>query len=172
MVAPGWDPKFHLNWLRSIILEDTFKKLPVIIMIHSKIVYREKLPARTAYHQLFETTGWNLSYRADPDELYETISSSWYTLSAYDKDDLVGFGRVISDGVLYALICDLIVRPSFQGQGIGSTLLNKLIAGCRSQRIRAIWLFSAKGKSAFYKNFGFAERPSDAPGMQLLTTTE
>jgi N-acetylglutamate synthase-like GNAT family acetyltransferase len=137
-----------------------------------KIVYRDKLPALDAYHQLFETTGWNKSYRADEDELYAAISASWYVLSAYDNDDLVGFGRVISDGVLYALICDLIVKPSCQGQGIGSSLLNRLIARCRAQQIRAIWLFSAKGKSSFYKNFGFAERPSDAPGMQLLTTAD
>ncbi len=141
-------------------------------MIHSKIAYREKLPELAAYYQLFETTGWNQAYRADADALYEAISSSWYALSAYDNDDLVGFGRVISDGVLYALICDLIVKPSCQGQGIGSTLLNRLVARCRTQQIRVIWLFSAKGKSAFYKNFGFAERPSDAPGMQMLTTAD
>ena len=141
-------------------------------MMNSKIVCREKLPAVDAYYQLFETTGWNLSYRADPDELYEAVSSSWCVMSAYDNDDLVGFGRVISDGVLYALICDLIVKPSYQGQGIGSTLLNRLIARCRAQQIRVIWLFSAKGKSSFYKNFGFAERPSDAPGMQLLTAAD
>jgi N-acetylglutamate synthase-like GNAT family acetyltransferase len=141
-------------------------------MIDSKIIYREKLPDLAAYHQLFETTGWNQAYRATPDTLYEAISSSWYVLSAYDNDDLVGFGRVISDGVLYALICDLIVKPSYQRQGIGSTLLNRLIARCRTQQIRVIWLFSAKGKSSFYKNFGFIERPADAPGMQMLTTAD
>jgi GNAT superfamily N-acetyltransferase len=134
-----------------------------------KIVYREKLPALDAYYQLFETTGWNQSYRADEDELYAAISSSWYVLSAYVNDDLAGFGRIISDGVLYALICDLIVKPSYQGQGVGSTLLKKLIAKCRQHKVRVIWLFSAKGKSAFYKNFGFIERPADAPGMQMLT---
>jgi len=134
-----------------------------------KIVYREKLPALDAYHQLFETTGWNQSYRADEDELYAAISSSWYVLSAYVNDDLAGFGRIISDGVLYALICDLIVKPSYQGQGVGSTLLKKLIAKCRRHKVRVIWLFSAKGKSSFYKNFGFIERPADAPGMQMLT---
>ncbi len=139
-------------------------------MTDFKVVYREKLPTLAAYHQLFETTGWNQAYRADKDELYEAISSSWYGLSAYDNDDLVGFGRIISDGVLYALICDLIVKPSYQGQGIGSTLLNKLIVRCRAQQIRVIWLFSAKGKSSFYKNFGFVERPTDAPGMQMLTS--
>jgi GNAT superfamily N-acetyltransferase len=137
-----------------------------------KIVYREKLPALDAYHQLFETTGWNQDYQAGSDALYEAISSSWYILSAYDNDDLVGVGRVISDGVLYALICDLIVKPSYQGQGIGSTLLKKLIAKCRRHQVRVIWLFSAKGKSSFYKNFGFVERPADAPGMQMLTSAD
>lgn len=141
-------------------------------MNSSKLVYREKLPTPAAYQQLFETTGWNQTYRAGADELYKAISSSWYTLSAYNHNDLVGFGRIISDGVLYALICDLIVKPSCQGQGIGSTLLNKLIARCRTQQIRVIWLFSAKGKSSFYKNFGFVERPADAPGMQMLTAVQ
>ena len=143
-----------------------------MIMAHSKITYREQVPTSATYHQLFETTGWNQTYRAEADELYEAISSSWYALSAYDNDDLVGFGRVISDGVLYALICDLIVRPSCQGLGIGSTLLNKLIARCRAQQIRVIWLFSARGKSTFYKKFGFVERPVDGPGMQMLTTAD
>jgi len=77
-----------------------------------------------------------------------------------------------SDGILYALICDLIVRPSHQDRGIGSALLGQLIERCRRQKIRVIWLFSAKGKSAFYKNFGFIERPTDAPGMQMSITTD
>jgi ribosomal protein S18 acetylase RimI-like enzyme len=138
----------------------------------SAIAYREQPPPATDYCRLFETTGWNQAYQAEANELYQAISLSWYVLSAYDNDNLVGFGRVISDGVLYALICDLIVKPSCQGQGIGSTLLNKLIARCRLQQIRVIWLFSAKGKSSFYKNFGFVERPADAPGMQILTTAD
>lgn len=139
-----------------------------MIMIHSKIAYREILPVPAAYHQLFETTGWNQGYRADEDALFGAISSSWYVLSAYDNDDLVGFGRVVSDGVLYALICDLIVKPSYQRQGIGSRLLKKLIEKCHLEKIRVIWLFSAKGTSSFYEKFGFRERPVDAPGMQLL----
>jgi len=137
-------------------------------MTHSKITYREQLPASADYHALFETTGWNQEYRADAEALYRAISASWYVLSAYDKDDLVGFGRIVSDGVLYALICDLIVKPSYQGQGIGSRLLEKLIEKCHLETIRVIWLFSAKGTSSFYKKFGFRERPVDAPGMQIL----
>jgi ribosomal protein S18 acetylase RimI-like enzyme len=138
-------------------------------MIHSEITFRPGPPAAHDYQQLFDTTGWNQQYRATREELYQAITNSWHVLSAYHKDELVGFGRVVSDGILYALICDLIVKPAYQGQGIGSTLLQKLIDRCQLQKIRVIWLFSAKGKSAFYKNFGFLERPADAPGMQLLT---
>ena len=139
-----------------------------MIMAPSKIAYQEQLPAPDAYLKLFETTGWNQGYQADADALYRAISSSWYVVSAYNNDDLVGFGRVISDGVLYALICDLIVKPPYQEQGIGSQILEQLIEKCHRDKIRVIWLFSARGKSAFYEKFGFLERPVDAPGMQLL----
>ena len=141
-------------------------------MIHSEITFCPKPPAANDYRRLFETTGWNQQYRASREELHQAISNSWYVLSAYRKEELVGFGRVVSDGILYALICDLIVKPAYQGQGIGSTLLQRLIDRCQLQKIRVIWLFSAKGKSAFYKNFGFVERPTDAPGMQLLAATD
>ena len=137
-------------------------------MSASAIAYHEQPPPAPDYGRLFETTGWNISYQARPQELHRAISDSWYVLSAYENDRLVGFGRIISDGVLYALICDLIVNPKCQGQGIGSTLLAKLIARCRANGIRVIWLFAAKGKSAFYKKFGFQKRPSDAPGMQMV----
>ncbi len=141
-------------------------------MSDSTIAYQKQLPPATDYNRLFETTGWNNAYQAKPQELYQAISNSWYMLSAYENGRLVGFGRIISDGVLYALICDLIVNPDCQGKGIGSTLLNKLIERCRLQNIRVIWLFAARGRSAFYKKFGFLERPTDAPGMQITTTAD
>lgn len=141
-------------------------------MSQSAIAYHEQPPPATDYGRLFETTGWNTSYQASSQELHQAISDSWYVLSAYENDRLVGFGRIISDGVLYALICDLIVNPTCQGQGIGSALLAKLIEHCRSKGIRVIWLFAAKGKSSFYKKFGFHKRPTDAPGMQMVPSQD
>ena len=141
-------------------------------MSTSGIAYHEQPPPPIDYGRLFETTGWNKSYRVSPQELSQAISESWYVLSAYENGCLVGFGRVISDGVLYALVCDLIVNPTCQGRGIGSTLLAKLIEHCRSEGIRVIWLFAAKGKSPFYAKFGFQERPLDAPFMQMTPTAD
>lgn len=132
------------------------------------IRFREETPESHAYFALFQSTGWNESYEADGAELHAAILNSWYTLCAYnEKDELIGFGRVVSDGVLYAFLCDTIVSPAYQNQGIGSKILERLVEKCRAGRLRVLWLFSASDRSGFYERHGFEERPSDSPGMQL-----
>lgn len=132
------------------------------------LVFKNEVPAVNQYFKLFETTGWNADYQLNKEELYQAVSNSWYSLCAYDQnDELIGFGRLISDGVLYAFICDMIITPNYQRQGLGSTLLNKLIKHCKENEIRIVWLFSAGGKTDFYRKHGFVKRPSNAPGMQL-----
>lgn len=132
------------------------------------IRFKEEMPESHAYFALFQSTGWNEFYKANTADLYTAISNSWYTLCAYnDKDELIGFGRIVSDGILYAFICDMIVLPTYQNQGIGSNILERLIAECKARGIQVLWLFSASNKSSFYKKHGFNERPSNSPGMQL-----
>lgn len=131
----------------------------------TQIQINHQIPSVMDFYALFETTGWNQAYQATPQDLQQALDDSWYTVSAYDRDELVGFGRVLSDGVLYAMIYDLIVHPDFQNQGLGSQLLNRLLAACHQANIRAIQLFSAHGKAGFYERRGFVVRSPDAPGM-------
>jgi GNAT superfamily N-acetyltransferase len=131
------------------------------------IVYIDTLPRNEDYFALFETTGWNRTYQLSVDELFSAVSRSWYLIGAYHRDTLVGSGRLVSDGITHALILDLIVLPAYQGQGIGTTILRRLLARCEAHQMRDIQLFSAKGKADFYKKFGFEERAPDAPGMQI-----
>jgi GNAT superfamily N-acetyltransferase len=131
------------------------------------IEYSETKPDAGRYLALFKTTGWNDVYKVGLDELGKALNNSWYVVTAYQRNELVGIGRVVSDGVLYAMIYDIIVKPSYQGMGIGTTILNKLIEKCRSAGVRDIQLFSAKGKAQFYNKRDFVERPADAPGMRL-----
>ncbi|NNL42277.1 MAG: GNAT family N-acetyltransferase [Desulfobacterales bacterium] len=132
-----------------------------------KIEYTEELPTAAEYKDLFDTTGWNQGYRASTDDLCKALRLSWYILCAYDSGRLVGFGRVVSDGVLYAMIYDLIVTPSHQGKGIGSKILHRIIDRCQEACIREVQLFSATGRSEFYQKRGFEVRAPDAPGMRL-----
>ena len=131
------------------------------------IEYDTAPPERAEYLELFETTGWNDAYRASAAELADALARSWYSVAAYDAGRLVGFGRVVSDGVLYAMIYDMVVRPSHKGRGIGTEILRRLVARCNEAGIREVQLFCAKGKLDFYRRRGFKERPKDAPGMRL-----
>jgi len=132
----------------------------------------EELPLIDDYWDLFQTTGWNDEYSFTKADLGIAIAHSWYRLSIYDSGTLVGFGRIISDGVHHALIVDIIVRPQYQNKGIGSFILDGLIEKCKSNRIRDIQLFAAADKHGFYEKHGFVSRPHNAPGMQYLYARE
>lgn len=131
------------------------------------IILSDDLPSREAFFTLFESTGWNKEYQLDADQLHSAMHHSWTMVAAYDGERLVGFGRVVSDGILHALIVDLIVLPEAQGRGIGTTMLRELVARCRKAGVRDIQLFCARGQAGFYEKHGFQPRPVDAPGMQL-----
>jgi GNAT superfamily N-acetyltransferase len=128
------------------------------------------LPEPVEYAGLFETTGWNATYKASLAELESSLIGSWFGVSAYVAGRLVGFGRVLSDGVLYALLVDVIVHPDFRRHGIGSEIVQRLIKKCVGSGIRDIQLFSSAGKVEFYEKLGFKIRHEDAPGMRLTTT--
>ena len=131
------------------------------------IIYKDERPDPGQYMQLFSTTGWNDEYKVGVDELAGVLAGSLYVIAAFDGDDLVGMGRVVTDGVMHAMLYDVIVKPSHQNQGIGSTILKKLIERCKEAGVREIQLFSARGKAPFYRKRGFLDRPVDAPGMSL-----
>ncbi len=131
------------------------------------IALREQLPDKDEYFSLFTTTGWNKDYKASPADLERANQNRWLIVSAYDENRLVGFGRVVTDFVLHAMIFDMIVLPEYQGRGIGTMILTRLVNRCLEQGIRDIQLFCAKGKRPFYEKNGFEVRANDAPGMQL-----
>ena len=103
-----------------------------------KIEYREQKPTVEAYQELFNTTGWNDIYAVSIDHLQVALEGSWTTLCAYHLNQLVGFGRIVTDGALYAVIYDLIVLPAFQRKGIGSQILDRLTGKCRKAGIKQV----------------------------------
>jgi ribosomal protein S18 acetylase RimI-like enzyme len=132
-----------------------------------RVSYKNTLPEKDQFFSLFESTGWNKKYRLEAEQLHQALQHSWYSVSAYDGDRLVGFGRVLSDGILHALVVELIILPDYQGEGIGRHILNELVTMCKSSGIRDIQLFCAKGKIGFYEKQGFVKRPDGAPGMGI-----
>jgi GNAT superfamily N-acetyltransferase len=135
------------------------------------IIYKTDVPVIVQYYYLFETTGWNAEYCLTKDELKVSLSNTYYSVSAYEEDKLVGFGRIVSDGLIHAMIYEMIVDPDYQGEGIGSNILNRLVEKCLKDNIRDIQLFCSKGKKVFYERHGFTARDNNAPGMQYKRDT-
>lgn len=130
------------------------------------LIIKSDLPPEKAFFELFKTTRWNVQYQLDSNQLFQALKNSWYLVSVYESDKLIGFGRIICDGIIHALILDLIVHPSYQNKGIGCQVLEKLVEKCKQYQIRDIQLFSAKGYTSFYEKRGFIKRNDDAPGME------
>ncbi len=130
-------------------------------------LFKEAVPAIEEYWELFQTTGWNDEYNFTRREVESALKHSWYSVSVYQSKKLVGFGRIIADGIHHALIVDLIIHPRFQGQGLGARLLHQLVLKCKESKIRDVQLFAAENKFSFYEKAGFVKRPVNAPGMQL-----
>jgi ribosomal protein S18 acetylase RimI-like enzyme len=76
---------------------------------------------------LFNAVGWERR-TADRDRLAQLVRGSLYVVSAWEDDRLVGFARAISDGATNAYISTVAVLPEYQKRGIGSEIIQRLIA--------------------------------------------
>lgn len=106
--------------------------------------YIEKIPEIEEYYPLYIETGWNEFLCLDKKKLEAAIKNSFFAISVYNNSELIGFGRVLSDGV--------IVKSEFRKKGIGTEIVKQLLTKCNSIRIRYIHLMAAQGTERFYKN--------------------
>ena len=73
---------------------------------------------------LFQSVSWlSANY---PDRLKKALDHCETVFTAWDGERLVGLVNAIDDSELTAYVHYLCVDPSYQGQGIGKTLLEKI----------------------------------------------
>ena len=133
---------------------------------------KENILTAKVFLQLREAAGWLIPTNQ---QIEFGLKNSLVTISAVCENRIIGMGRLIGDGVLNCYIQDLIVYPEYRGKGIGTAIMEKLIAWAKdngvSDTCMTVGLFAAKGKEEFYRKFGFVERPTkdgpQGPGMIL-----
>lgn len=77
-----------------------------------------------------------------------------YHFSAWDGTMLVGFARVLTDGIYRATLWDVVVHPDSQGRGVGEELMSRILAHPVLSRVEKFWL-NTRDKFGFYEKFGF-----------------
>ncbi len=92
----------------------------------------------------------------------KAFEASYSTIFACCGDQLIGFGRAISDGQYQAALYDCAVLPEFQGQGVGSVIVRRLVEHLSHCNII---LYASPGREEFYQKHGFARMKT---GMALF----
>ena len=88
--------------------------------------------------------------------LNAAIKGSMLAAGAFAADGtLIGFARVLGDGVSDCYIQDVTVRSDCRKQGIGREIVKFLIAELHSRNIDWIGLIATPGKADFYRQMGF-----------------
>ncbi|MEW6048601.1 MAG: GNAT family N-acetyltransferase [Bacillota bacterium] len=101
--------------------------------------------------RLYDSVGWHK--HAALDVATAVLANSDVIVCARAGGELVGFGRALTDRILYAGIYDMVVAPSFQRQGIGTAILKALLGELRG--VRKVCLSTTTGAEAFYLKHGF-----------------
>ena len=133
----------------------------------------EKLPSPEEYIQLRQLAGWGTHER---DVVAQCLPGSLYCVCAVADNEIIGMARVIGDGGIAFYIQDVIIKPEYQRQGIGTKLMNKVMEyiDVHAHNNSVIGLMAAKGKEPFYQHYVFSVRPDDnlGSGMTMFWKTE
>ena len=126
----------------------------------------EKLPTAAEYNWLRSLVGWR-TYQESVIE--KALPNTLYCVCAYLGEKLVGMARIIGDGGMVYYIQDVIVIPEYQRQGIGTQMMDAIMAYIRAHASQntIIGLMSAVGKEAFYEKYGFMIRPTEKYGAGM-----
>ncbi|CAG7630378.1 GNAT family N-acetyltransferase [Paenibacillus allorhizosphaerae] len=116
--------------------------------------FTEQIPDSDALFVLYDAVDWNDFLGLSKEQITQATAQSWYALHVYDGEQLIGTGRVISDGVINGCLCGVAVHPNYQKQGIGSELIRRLVDQCRKHHLH-IQLFCTEQNAAYYRKLGF-----------------
>lgn len=86
----------------------------------------------------------------------EMLRHTDVALCAWDGDQLIGFGRVLTDFIYRATIWDVIVDKTYQKQGIGTEIVQRLLNHPRLKKVELFWLCTSR--PAFYEKLGFSSK--------------
>lgn len=112
--------------------------------------------------EICSAVGWS---KREPALIARALENSLAVVSIWHGKTMVGFARATGDKVFNATIWDVVVRPSYQRQGIGILVMKELLKELDSYNIPLITLYADPGTDGFYKRFGFSVDPSGVRGM-------
>lgn len=106
--------------------------------------------------RLCEAEGWP-SLPEDPQRARRVLTAPGVTtVVSLDRDDVIGFAQLLSDGEIQTFLASLVVARSQRGRGLGRALVEEALRAAGGQRVD---LLSENAAVGFYESFPHQRKP-------------
>lgn len=89
-------------------------------------------------------------------DIKKSLANSDVIVSVWVGDEIVGFGRGLTDGIYRGVLWDIVIDQNYQGKGFGTLILKNLLSSKKIKNIKKLYLMTTNQKS-FYSKFDFKE---------------
>ena len=103
---------------------------------------------------LYQAVGWT-NYTNQSQMLAQALTHSLSIYLARDGEEIIGLVRLIGDGFSSVFVQDLIVLPTYQSQGIGSTLMKQALSDYKDTYQIQLATEESEKTLGFYRSLGF-----------------
>ena len=89
-------------------------------------------------------------------DLKKCLANSDVIISLWVGNEIVGFGRALTDGIYRGVLWDIVIDQNHQGKGFGSLIVNNLLSCKKIKNTKKLYLMTTN-KKLFYSKFDFKE---------------
>ena len=89
-------------------------------------------------------------------DLRKCLANSDVIVSLWVGNEIVGFGRALTDGIYRGVLWDIVIDKNHQGKGFGTLILKNLLSSKKIKNTKKLYLMTTN-KKRFYSQFNFKE---------------
>ena len=89
-------------------------------------------------------------------DLKKCLANSDVVVSLWVGNEIVGFGRALTDGIYRGVLWDIVIDKNHQCKGFGTLILKNLLSSKKIKNTKKLYLMTTNKKN-FYSQFNFKE---------------
>ena len=89
-------------------------------------------------------------------DLKKCLANSDVVVSLWVGNEIVGFGRALTDGIYRGVLWDIVIDQNHQGKGFGTLIVKNLLSSKNIKNTKKIYLMTTN-KKLFYSQFNLKE---------------
>ncbi len=121
------------------------------------------------FNLLYDSVGWG-AYDSKITKI--ALDNTFYSISVYENNQIIGYGRMVGDTICFLYIQDIMVMPEYQGKKIGTLVMNKLLDKVKEIKKEnpdlRVYVGASKNREKFYEKFGFVKRTDAGLGYGMI----